>query len=210
MSEKTEGEARFKHASWGRQIDAIAHELSELAIACDIELGRPGLAERILKNDKSVCGRDDPKVFQQLRQHLMALFTLEKRAIEQLGAEDTRDILDQVRASIIALRRAGSAGHSVLSDCRFSGSQPACGCTSTVEHWLPKLRMRVRFPSLAPGLVQLASRFGLCTIAGKANGAQVDGYSRGSGVWIQLRAASGCTSLCFERWGRAVCFLQGP
>ena len=116
MSQSKEGGAKFKHASWGRQIDAIAHELSELAIACDIELGRPGLAERILKNDKSVCGRDDAKVFQQMRQHLMALFTLEERAIEQLGPEDTKDILDQVRASIIALRRAGSVGHSLPSD----------------------------------------------------------------------------------------------
>jgi hypothetical protein len=116
MSQIKEDGAEFKHSNWGRQIDAIAHELSELAIVCDIELGRPGLAERILKNDKSVCGRDDPEVFQQMRQHLMALFTLEERAIEQLGPEDTQAILDQVRASIIALRKAGSAGHSLPSD----------------------------------------------------------------------------------------------
>ena len=46
-----------KHTYWGRQIDSLAQELSKLAIACDIELGRPGLAERILKNDETVCGR---------------------------------------------------------------------------------------------------------------------------------------------------------
>lgn len=106
----------FKHPYWGRQIDAIAHELSRLAIVCDIELGRPGLAERILKNDESVCGRDNPEMFRQMRQHLMALFTLEERAIERLGPEDTRDILDQVRAAIIAIRRAGGAGNSLPSD----------------------------------------------------------------------------------------------
>ena len=116
MSRIKEEGAELKRSNWGRQIDAILHELSELAIACDIELGRPGLAERILKNDASVCGREDPEVFRQMRQHLMALFTLEERAIEQLGTEDTRDILDQVRASIIALRKAGSAGHSLPSD----------------------------------------------------------------------------------------------
>lgn len=116
MSPTKEDGAAFKHSNWGRQIDAIVHELSELAIACDIELGRAGLAERILKNDKSVCGRDNPRVFEQMRQHLMALFTLEEQAIEQLGPEDTQDILDQVRASIIALRKAGSAGHSLPTD----------------------------------------------------------------------------------------------
>ena len=85
--------AEFKHTYWGRQIDNIARELSKLAIICDIELGRPGLAERILKNDDSVCGRKNPKAFRQIRQHLMALFTLEGRAIERLGPEDTREIL---------------------------------------------------------------------------------------------------------------------
>jgi len=103
----------FKHTYWGRQIDNLAQELSRLAIVCDIELGKPGLAERILKNDESVCNRKNPKAFRQLRQHLMALFTLEERAISRLGPEDTREILDKVRAAIIKLRQAGSATHSL-------------------------------------------------------------------------------------------------
>jgi hypothetical protein len=41
-----------KTTYWSRQIDGIAHELSKLAIACDIELGKPGLAERILKTQE--------------------------------------------------------------------------------------------------------------------------------------------------------------
>lgn len=100
--------AESKNIYWGRQMDSIAHELSRLAIVCDIELGRPGLAERILKNDESVCGRHNPKVFRQIRQHLMALFTVEERAIERIGPEDTKEILDQVRSAINALRSAGS------------------------------------------------------------------------------------------------------
>jgi len=105
--------AEFKHSYWGRQIDNLAHELSILAIACDIELGKPGLAERILKNDNSVCGRKNPKAFQQMRQHLMALFSVEAGAVERLGAEDTKEILDQVRAAIIRIREAGSAANSL-------------------------------------------------------------------------------------------------
>lgn len=103
----------FKHTYWGRQIDSIARELSRLAIACDIELGKPGLAERILKNDESVCGRKNPKAFRQIRQHLMALFSVEVGAIERLGPKDTKDILDQVRSAIVAIRRAGSPTHSL-------------------------------------------------------------------------------------------------
>jgi hypothetical protein len=105
--------ADFKHTYWGRQIDSLAHELSRLAIACDIELGKPGLAERIIKNDASVCGRKNPEAFRKLRQHLMALFSVEEGAVERLGPEDTRDILNQVRAAVVAIRQAGSAAHSL-------------------------------------------------------------------------------------------------
>ena len=104
---------KYKHAFWSRQIDGLAHELSKQAIICDIELGKPGLAERILKNDDSVCGRKNPKVFRQMRQHLMALFSLEAAAVERLGAEDTKEILDAVRAAVIAIREAGSPSHSL-------------------------------------------------------------------------------------------------
>ena len=103
----------FKHTYWGRQIENVAHELSRLAIACDIELGKPGLAERILKNDDSVCGRRHPEAFRQMRQHLMALFNVEAGAIERLGPDDTKQILDQVRSTIISIRQAGSPTQSL-------------------------------------------------------------------------------------------------
>lgn len=105
--------AKFKHSYWGRQIDNLARELSILAIACDIELGKPGLAERILKNDESVCGRKNPKAFRKLRQHLMALFSVEVGAVERLGADDTKEMLDQVRSAIIEVRQAGSPTQSL-------------------------------------------------------------------------------------------------
>ena len=105
--------AEFKHTYWGRQIDELAHELSRLAIACDIELGKPGLAERIIKNDATVCARKNPEAFRKLRQHLMALFSVENRAIDRVGVDDTREILDQVRAAITEIRQAGGASQSL-------------------------------------------------------------------------------------------------
>ena len=43
----------------------------------------------------------------------MALFSLEAGAIERLGPEDTKEILDQVRTAIVDLRQAGSPTHSL-------------------------------------------------------------------------------------------------
>ena len=96
------------HACGGRQIDGLAHECSELAIGGDIELGRPGRAERVVGDGESVCRRRNPEAFRQLRQHLMALLSIEEQAIEQLGPEDTRSIFDEVRAAINAIRNSGS------------------------------------------------------------------------------------------------------
>jgi hypothetical protein len=99
-----------KDRYWTDQIEAIARELSRLAIACNIDFFAPGNAERILKNDHSVCRQDNPEAFRKIRQHLMALFPLEEAAIARLGPDETKGILDQVRAAIAALRSPGGAG----------------------------------------------------------------------------------------------------
>jgi hypothetical protein len=43
----------------------------------------------------------------------MAWCSLEAGAVERLGAEYTKEILDQVRAAVVAIRRAGSPSHSL-------------------------------------------------------------------------------------------------
>jgi hypothetical protein len=78
--------------------------MSRLCVVCDIKMLEPGIGERVLKGDQSVCGRNDPKVFEKLRQHLMAYCHVEERAIKRLGADDVRTMLDDVRASIARLR----------------------------------------------------------------------------------------------------------
>ena len=102
-----------KHKYWGRQIEGIAHELSRLAIACDIEMGKPGLVERVLKNDESVCGQKNSKAFQLLRKHLMALFSVEEGAIDRIGPAETKEITDMVYDAIVKIRSAGGAGQSL-------------------------------------------------------------------------------------------------
>ena len=89
------------------QASAIAHEISMLAIACKIDITQPKMGERVLKNDTSVCGRDNPEAFAKLRRHLMAFFPLEEAAIERLGASEVRGALDAVREEIRSLRAAG-------------------------------------------------------------------------------------------------------
>jgi len=97
-----------KHRAWAEGAGSVAKEVSRLAIACDIDIEKPGLAERILKNDESVCGRRNSAAFGKLRRLLMAFFPLKERMIDRLGPDDTLEILNQVRADIRRLREQGS------------------------------------------------------------------------------------------------------
>jgi len=93
-----------RHPYWSRQLDNLAAEMSRLCVACDIRMLEPGIGERVLKGDQSVCGRKNPVAFGKLRQHLMAYCQVEDRAVKRLGADDVRPMLDEVRASLARLR----------------------------------------------------------------------------------------------------------
>ena len=93
-----------KHTYWSRQFDNLVTEMSRLCVACDIKMLEPGVAERVLKGDPSVCGRKKPEVFEKLRKHLKAYCHVEEKAIKRLGAADVRTMLDEVRASMARLR----------------------------------------------------------------------------------------------------------
>jgi len=96
--------SKSKHTYWSGQFDNLAAEMSRLCIACDINMLEPGIAERVLKGDQSVCRRKNPEVFEKLRKHLMAYCQVQDRAIKRLGAEDVQVMMDEVRASLTRLR----------------------------------------------------------------------------------------------------------
>ena len=75
-----------------------------LSIACNVALMEPGIVERVIRGDETVCGRKNGQAFRKMRNHLMAFFQIEERAIERIGAEDVRDMLDAVRDSMRKLR----------------------------------------------------------------------------------------------------------
>jgi hypothetical protein len=99
--------AQKKHRYWSDQIDALVRELSILSVACGIDPLQKGIGRKILENDTSICSRDNPEAFRKMRQHLMAFFPLEKRALDRIGAEDTQEILHEVEAAFRALHASG-------------------------------------------------------------------------------------------------------
>ena len=96
-----------KHAVWQRHLDGIANELLRLSIACDVRLRDPGVVERVLKDDSTVCGRKNPEAFRKLRNLVMATYDSLGKSIDRIGPEDTKMITDAIRARIEKARDGG-------------------------------------------------------------------------------------------------------
>lgn len=96
-----------KHAAWQRHLDGIANELLRLSIACDLRLRDPGVIERILKDDSTVCGRRNPEAFRKLRNLVMATYDSLGRSIDRIGPEDTKMITDAITTRLAQVRDSG-------------------------------------------------------------------------------------------------------
>ena len=92
---------------WERHFEGIADELLSLAIACNVRLREPGVIERVLKNDLTVCGRKNEEGFRKLRSLLIAFYDSVGKAAERIGPEDTREIIEAITEQKKRLRDSG-------------------------------------------------------------------------------------------------------
>ncbi len=93
---------------WSRHLEAIAGELLHLATACDVTLRDPGVIERIIKNDDTVCGLKNEHGFRKLRALVMATYNSLGKSIERIGPQETRKITAAIAEHMEA--RRGPAG----------------------------------------------------------------------------------------------------
>ena len=96
--------ARETNPQWSRHLQGIADELLHLAVACDLRLSDPGVIERVLKGDDTVCGRKNEIGFEKLRKLLMATYDSLGKAIDRIGPEETRKITEALRAKLAERR----------------------------------------------------------------------------------------------------------
>lgn len=101
--------AESKNPAWQRHLDAIGEELLHLSIACDVRLRDPGVVERIIRNDETVCGTKNPLGFRKLRALVMATFNSLNKAIDRIGPEEVKLITDGIVERVDSLRALGGA-----------------------------------------------------------------------------------------------------
>jgi hypothetical protein len=87
---------RFESAGWMQSLDEIDREIARLALLCQASILNPGVIERVLHNDASVCTADNPVAFEKLRAMLMMHFGLWEKAAQDLGPAQTSRIEQSV------------------------------------------------------------------------------------------------------------------
>jgi hypothetical protein len=72
-----------------------------------VQLRDPGVVDRILNNDDTVCGKRNPVGFRKLRSLLVATYGSLNKAIDRLGPEEVKAMTDEIVARIDKRREAG-------------------------------------------------------------------------------------------------------
>jgi hypothetical protein len=71
-------------------------EVARLAMLCRVKILEPGVLDRILKKDASVCGTSNPKAFQKLRDMLMMHYAVRDKVVDEFGEAGTAKIMEKV------------------------------------------------------------------------------------------------------------------
>lgn len=113
----TQGGKDLGAAWWSKNLDEVDREIVRLAMICDVRILDPGIIERVLRNDASVCGTNNPVAFGKLRNVLMMHYSVREKAVGAIGQAATGAIVNEV---VERLRNA--LGRDV--GARLGGKQP--------------------------------------------------------------------------------------
>ncbi len=93
-----------QHSRWYKHMAEIDKEIALHAVNCKVPILDPGVIERVLKNDSSVCGTQNAASFAKLRSLLMMHYSVRDRAVVAMGQAETvamvGEIVERLRAQI--------------------------------------------------------------------------------------------------------------
>ena len=88
----TEQQNDMAIAWWAKNIDELDREICRLCLLCHVRILDPGIIERVLNKDASVCGTSNAVAFEKLHNMLMFYFANRTRAVEAVGQVQTARI----------------------------------------------------------------------------------------------------------------------
>ena len=99
-------------AWWAKNLDELDREIAREAMLCDVKLLDAGVIDRVLRNDASVCGVDNPAAFAKLCNLVRMHFAMRKKSVDAIGAAQTAQIethvIERLRKAFASLAGASS------------------------------------------------------------------------------------------------------
>ena len=83
-------------AWWAKNLDDVDNEIARLSIACNVRILDPGVIERVLENDASVCGSRNPAGFEKLRTALKMHYHIRGQTAGTMGEAQTAQIVAEI------------------------------------------------------------------------------------------------------------------
>jgi hypothetical protein len=85
---------------WAKNLDEVDREIARLATICNVRILDPGVIERVLHDDASVCGSQNPLAFGKLRSALMMHYHVRGKAVGVLGEAGTARVVEEIVESL--------------------------------------------------------------------------------------------------------------
>ena len=95
-------------------LDQLDREIARLAILCRVPILNPGVVERVLKKDASVCGADNAVAFAKLHDMVMLHLAIREKSAASAGQGPTiaveKEIFERLSKSFPELGALGARG----------------------------------------------------------------------------------------------------
>ena len=70
---------------WRNNLDALDREVARMSMLCRVKILEPGVVERLMQGDDSVCGTNNPIAFRKLHDLLLMHFLVRQKSADALG-----------------------------------------------------------------------------------------------------------------------------
>ena len=81
---------------WTEDLEEVDREIVRMATLCQVSILQPGVVQRVLENDASVCGTANHIAFRKLHDLLMLHLAIREKSAASFGQAETRAIENYV------------------------------------------------------------------------------------------------------------------
>lgn len=92
----TNEQSNLGTAWWAKNLDDVDREVARLATICKVKILDPGIIERVLANDSSVCGASNPIAFEKLRNVLKMHYHVRDQTVGVIGQTQTDLLVTEI------------------------------------------------------------------------------------------------------------------